>query len=359
MTKNEIKKVFSGFDREAYADWLWRGLFKFYTSPSSNGEAFAPVCSLIRQQETLSEGLAQVYEEYISADKQLLFRQAIGDVLRDHSNIETVPMVAFQDLIYLIARIRAIESLGALLPTVGSGLLGKQHPEILYDSFSILKYLAPSSSAFDTVFALVNSSNFDDGYLFEAMSVLIECEPSRTSEIVLRLEPRITQLRKDIWTLDDEERAAFCEAADEWCEHALKFGSRTWLSELWEKAKHSTDQIWLFELLFGNQSIPVYLIENIEDIKTEPIIEYAGKRIKVKLTDEDIWTRRHIARLSGFRKFTQLDFTSLDNTKSQYVLSGRRGSSSVSRAQSTSDAVIHNLGCFVFGQSAGEIECRA
>lgn len=316
MTKNEIKKMFSEFDREAYADWLWRGLLQFYVSLSADSAAFDPVSSLIRQQETISEGLAQIYEEYIPANKKLMFRQAIGDVLRDHSNNEDVPVVAFQDLIYLIARIKATESLGALVPTVGSGLLGKRHPEILYESFSVLKYLAPSSSAFGTAFALVDSANFDDGYLFEAMNVLIECEPSHTSEIVLKLEPRITKLRKIILGLDDrDEWGAFCEAADEWSEHALKLGPKSWLSKLWEQAEHSPEQTWLFELLFGNKIIPVYLI------KEDSIIEYAGKRMKVKLTDKDRWTRGDIATRSSVRKFSGFDFSALDE-KDKPPLSG-------------------------------------
>ncbi len=321
MTKNEIRKMFSDLDREQYADWLWRSLLQFYASPSSDKDAFAPVSSLVRQQETLSEGLAQVYELYVPEHQKLLFRQALGDVLRNHSNSVDVPSVAFQDLIYLIARIGATESLGALVPTVGSGLLGKVDPTILYDSFSILKYLAPSSSAFDTVLALVDSANFDDGYLFDAMTVLIECEPSRTSEIVLRLEPRITRLRSNIWALgSQEEMDAFREAADDWCAHALQLGPRIWLSELWEQADHSPEQIWLFELLFGNSTVPVYLIENTKDVKMESIIEYAGKRTRVRFADKDRWTRRRISRWSQYSMFTKLDFTSLDETNASTVL---------------------------------------
>lgn len=217
MNKDTIRSTLNQFDREKFADWLWRGLRSFYTSPSSERiRTFDGAGILIVQQESLCEGLARVYEECTQEPKQVMFRQAIGDVLRDQANNPNAPFDAFRDLIYLIARIRATESLSALLPTVGTGYLGKHYPNILYDTVAVLRSLAPSTQAYKTAFSLINCANFDDGYLFEAMKVLVECEPSCASEIVLKLEPRLSQLRQAAQERGGDEWTAFCEVAADW-----------------------------------------------------------------------------------------------------------------------------------------------
>ena len=110
MSKSPINKELARFDRAQFADWLWRGLRSFYASPPSDRSgAFDYVGPLIRKQETLCEGLALVYQDYVPESRQLLFRLAVGDVLRNHANNSNAPLSAFQDLIYLLARIRATE----------------------------------------------------------------------------------------------------------------------------------------------------------------------------------------------------------------------------------------------------------
>jgi hypothetical protein len=247
------RNALAQFDREQYADWLWRGLRAFYSrKPAERIGAFDHVGLIIAQQDSVCEGLTRVYEEYVPESRKLSFRRAIGDVLREQTNNQDAPIEAFQDLIYLIMRIRASESLGSLLPAVGNGLVGRRQPEIFYETLAALRLLAPSAQAFEVARGLVVSANFDDGYLFEATKVLVECEPSSVSAIVLEFEPRLSELRQACLELGGDEWIAFCEGANDWAEYLLTLGPGSWLSQLCQKADQMTDPVWILELFCEN-----------------------------------------------------------------------------------------------------------
>jgi len=310
MNKNKVINMFKNLDREAFADWLWRGLRSFYNY-SSEGELWISdyTGSLIRRQDAVSEGIKQLYLECIPPEKQLQFRQAIGDVMRVHTNDGSLPIHAYQDLLYLIAGIRADESLPALLPAIGNGLAGKANPDILYDTFSVLKYMAPSIHAYSAASTLAKCRNFDEGYLFEALTVMVECEPTLTVKMILLYEPRLTEHRKLIHQLNDvNEIDVFNEVADTWAKHVFKYAPNTWLCDLWGDACHTTEQIWLFELLFCNSEYPIYLDFD------KCVLHYYGKPIPIEFSDKDYWTRRHITGLHTYRNAVDQDYSNLDDT---------------------------------------------
>lgn len=290
MKNDFFKQLFALYDREKFADWLWRGLHSFYTvSPVERATTFDNAGHLILQYESICEGIAAIYEDFVPANKQLSFRQAIGDVLREKSADHSDLLPAFQDLIYLIIRLKANESLSALLPTVGNGVLGQRYPDILYETITALGSLAPSDYAYKTAFNLIDSANFDDGYLFEAIKVLVECKPSDTAKIVLTFEPRLTQLYMKTKHIGGVEFKVFCDAAEDWAEFLLSRGTISWLSELWKKASHLPDQVWIFNFLFGNKSMPV--IFNMDCSTDTYWINYRSKKVKVKVSEKDYHTR--------------------------------------------------------------------
>jgi hypothetical protein len=297
MNDNPIYIKLGQFTREEFADWLWRGLQLFYSSPPSNKiNAFDDVGYLILQQESVCEGLAYVYENYVPESKRLLFRQAIGDVLRERGSINSEPINAFLDLIYLTARINATESLSALLPIIGNGPMGKQNPDVFFDTFAVLRSLAPSIHAYEAAFDLINSANFDDGYIFEAIKVLVECEPSQTAKFILFLEPRLSQLRKETRELGGDEWLTFCEVAVDWVQHILKLAPISWLKELWEEASHDSDQLWLFSLIFAsNHNFPRLFIKY--GASDTYFIRSDSREVPLKVSDKDIWTRRALRRV--------------------------------------------------------------
>ena len=145
------------------------------------------------QHESLCEGLAHVYERLVPDPHKLWFRQAIGDVLRDHSDCPDAASAAFQDLIYLLVRTRATESLTCCFPQSSTDRPVDTDPACCLMRLQRCDPLAPSAYAYQTAREVVSAANFDDGYLFEAIKVLVECEPSQVAVVVRELEPRLSR----------------------------------------------------------------------------------------------------------------------------------------------------------------------
>jgi hypothetical protein len=304
MNKENIREIFSQFDRDEFANWLWNGLRSLYASrPSDRVNAFQHVGWQILQYESVDKGLARFYEEYVPDSRQLLFRQAIGDVLRRHANDHDAPLDAIRDLIYLITRIKADESLSALYPTVCNGYLAEQYPGILYDAITILRSRAPSEKAYKTASNLIDCANFEDGYLFEAIKVLVECEPSYVSRILIKYEERLSKLFRDVKDKGGDEWVAFCNAANEWTQFLLEYAPLTWLSHFWEKAAHSSRQLWLFKQIYCNEAIPTSFCHDRNSDRY--FIRYMQNEVQLKVSKKDRWTRDGLSEKSTYDESNQ------------------------------------------------------
>lgn len=279
------EKAFKDLDQAEFADWLSRGLQSFYTTPKPVGlDVFDGLGVLIDDFDSVSEGLAYIYNTLCPDNKRIKFRRAIGNVLRRHTNSSNFAREAFRDLIVLIGRIKATESLNALMPTLGASSLGKRYPGLFFEAIAVLKALAPETSAYRTMSRLIDSANFTEGYIFEATSVLVECEPSQTVKIVIKYEPRMTQLRNICTQKSDEDWEAFCEAADNWAQHLLMIGPKTWVMDLWNRAEHLSRQNWLFYLLQQNSA----------SFGSTIYANAGGSRISIKSLRNEFFTRRYL-----------------------------------------------------------------
>jgi hypothetical protein len=305
MNVDNIPKMFSEFGRDEFADWLWNGLRSFYTShPYDRINAFQHFSRRILQYESVDKGLAQIYEEYIPESKKLQFRQSIGDVLRRYANEKDTPIDAVRNLIYLITRIKADESLTALFPTICNGYLIERRPRILYDTITILRSRAPSEQAYETASDLIDWSGFKDDYLFEAIKVLVECKPSHVSRTLIKYEERLSLLFQDVdRNRGSDEWMAFSDAANEWVQFLLEYAPPTWLSEFWEEDAHSADQSWLFKLIYHNKVIPTEFIHDI--IRDQYFVKYKKRKFKLMVSDKDYHTREYLEDVSIYDKSKQ------------------------------------------------------
>ena len=298
MNIDNIPKMFSGFDRDEFADWLWKGLKSFYTSrPYDRINAFQHMGRQILQYESVDKGLAHIYEDYIPDSKKLQFRQSIGDVLRRYANEKDTPIDAVRNLIFLITRIKADESLTALFPTVCNGYLIERCPRILYDTITILRSRAPSEQAYETASDLIDWSGFNDDYLFESIKVLVECKPSYTSGTLIKYEERLSLLFQDVAkNKGSDVWVAFCDAANEWVQFLLEYAPRTWLSDFWEEDAHSVDQSWLFKLIYHNKAIPTEFIH--DKMSDRYFVKYRNRNrnriIKLTVSDKNRWTLSYL-----------------------------------------------------------------
>jgi hypothetical protein len=148
---------------------------------------------------------------------------------------------------------------------------------------------------------LADFANLDDAYLFEAMKVLVECEPSRAAEVVVTLEPRLSRLRRDMLGLGGDAWGAFCEAAEDWAQHIMTVAPVSWLTDLWQRADHKRDQVWLFELIFGNEAKPVSLHE--DESPDGIFIECERRKLLLRVSDKEYNTMRHIRSILATKEF--------------------------------------------------------
>lgn len=211
-----FKEIASFAEQGQFSNWMWATLDSIY-NPSTTGERneFRNFLSESKSLYSPQEALSVIYEALEKDSQKLPFRKSIGDVLTTHGNAEGTPPEACKDLIYLISSVRAVESLYALVPTIGNGLLGQQQPDFLFVTMACLKSLAPAPEAQFVTLELVNSHNFDDGYLLEAIGILAECDLSKIPSLSIDFTPRLKNFRKTVEKLGGEEWNAYLDVANE------------------------------------------------------------------------------------------------------------------------------------------------
>ncbi|MFH1401936.1 MAG: hypothetical protein ABIG40_03175 [Parcubacteria group bacterium] len=213
MKISEIAKLDSV---EMFAEWLWQILCAFY--PKLDWLKFGDLENFVTRYESSVIGLAEIYYEHVPDDKKPMFRKAIGELLHEKSNDEKASTGAMEDLVYLIARIKALESAMALSVAVGTGLLGKRYPEILDSAFASLEALSPSKESCEATLKLINSENFDTGYFFSALEILIRYKPSEAASIIKKHLPDLIKLKVTAKKLGAKEWEAYLFAKEDFIE---------------------------------------------------------------------------------------------------------------------------------------------
>jgi hypothetical protein len=195
-----IREKFAHFRESDFCDWLSRGLKAFYSRnqaqnsvvgarsghlPGSmtSGAAAPPpfdfAYSLIGRRESLLDDIQYIYSQYIPEEKKVVFRQSIGRLFRQCVGDDLFPVRAVSDLIYLMAKVRAHESLESLAPIIGRGKYGQDKKWLQYEAIAILKALLPSKEAVEGLRNLVTLPNFYAGYCFDVLTALCRADHAR------------------------------------------------------------------------------------------------------------------------------------------------------------------------------------
>jgi hypothetical protein len=165
------KDFFRSLDREGFVQWLWAGISTLYTKKTYAG--FAPVDGFIGFGETAIDDLETIYRELVPAGQQLLFRQAIGDILDAHKDDEgDVSFEEIRDLMYLAHRVDAVEVVKVIAHAVGYGLAAKKSKQLFYYAISNLKSFDPSSDLCEAMLELVDSPDFNNRFIFDVANFL-------------------------------------------------------------------------------------------------------------------------------------------------------------------------------------------
>lgn len=206
------QRVLAFTERDQFSEFIWEALKTQYPPTKYEQNPFRQFLLGTGEESTVS-GLNTLHYKLEKDAQKLLFRQAIGDVLRQHGNAEDTPYGVCRDLIYLIGKVRAVESVDALVPTVGYGLLGKKHPDLLYDIIPNLSVLSHAPEVEQTMSELIGSPNFDNRCIFVAVGLLVDCNPAQTPGILEKFAPHFADLRKKAQVLDGKEWEAYLDAA--------------------------------------------------------------------------------------------------------------------------------------------------
>lgn len=211
---------------EEVSSWLWHTLELHYSPQIRNEKERQDFEDFWGVHDAPVEGIGNIYANLQTEKHKLLFRQSIGNVLTQHADDKDAPPDALRDLIYLISTTKAVESLNSLVPTIGNGSLGKKHPEYLYETLAVLMDLSPSPEAQATTSQLVDCPNFDDGYIFSAIGILAQGDPSNVFNLLARFQPRIESLRQTVRDLGGAEWTAFTDCLDDLIVKILRIDSK-------------------------------------------------------------------------------------------------------------------------------------
>ena len=176
-------------------------------------------------QESFLSGLTSIYTDYIPEDQKIFFRQAIGDVLRQNSMAGLFTRIdPVEDLLYLMANVRATESSEAIVSTIGKSDLGKKFPELIYSSLAALKKLASCGDVSSSVEDFIKTHNFNSAYLFSALEILMSCSPDDAVEILKKYRLAIDAHKKWVESFKSEDENVAYERG---IEALKKHGART------------------------------------------------------------------------------------------------------------------------------------
>lgn len=228
-SKLSLSTHFAHFEENEFCDWLSSGFKVFYarktllrsaaripTSPIPSPavhEGLEPrpfdfAYSLIGRRESLLDDIEFIYEQYIPEDKKIVFRRSLGRLLRQSTDDAQFPEPAISDLIYIMAKVRAHESLESLAPVVGRGKYGVDKQWLQYEAIATLKTLLPAREAILGLRDLVTLQNFHEAYSFDVLIALCRAEPTDWLSAFELLRGRIANLWEEARKVDDAAVAA-------------------------------------------------------------------------------------------------------------------------------------------------------
>lgn len=204
-----IRDRLSRFDESEFTQWLRGGLIDYYShsstsernSPSAisistaSTKPFSFAYSMLGKTESLLDDIELLYEQYIIDDRKPLFRRCLGRLLKESLADGRFPDEGLSDIIYLMARVRAYESLEALPVVLGRGKLGHEKSWLQYEALSTLKSLLPSDIAVAMLRQTVTLPTFNVGFSLDVLLSLARAYPSDWLSSFRLLQPQVLSLR--------------------------------------------------------------------------------------------------------------------------------------------------------------------
>lgn len=138
--------------------------------------------------------LSPTAQESFRSGTELLFR---------HAQLGKFPVAAMADLISISGQTESYGTLTAFPAVLGAGPWGEMHRCLIYDALSVLLTFDQSLEAYEVTRGLVTSSQFADGYVFDAYLILIRARPDNWAADLGLLRQRFFRLRQTVVALAD------------------------------------------------------------------------------------------------------------------------------------------------------------
>lgn len=190
----EIRRHFAEFQRSDFVSWLTAGFRTYYGVAHFKERPFSFASSRIGFGDAVVMDLRDIFRDLVPGEKQLLFQEALGQVLLNTITDFSFSENALVDLIRLVASTHAVASAPALPLVVATGRYGKSKRWLQYEAIGALKSLMPAPLAIRALKSLVANPAFNVRFSLDVMTTLCESDPENWAEYVAFMYPRIVAL---------------------------------------------------------------------------------------------------------------------------------------------------------------------
>lgn len=141
-------------------------------------------------------------------------------------------------------------------------------PETIFDTASTLlerfclAQTRPSRADLSNVKASIAEADGDFEMVFRIAGDFVASYPDSIGGTMVCLEPLLRRVRNRALKAGRQLGLAFDEAASEWARSVIDAHPPAWVGQLWGEAKHTTDEVWLFELLFSNVAMSLVVLSD-------------------------------------------------------------------------------------------------
>lgn len=283
-----IRERFAQFQETDFCDWLSRGFKAFYAhsqfpnlagrtrsavnldSVTSNGKESRPfdfAFTHVGKKESLLDDLEYIYDQYVPNEKKIVFRLSVGRLLRQCVGDNLFPDPGFSDLIYLMAKVRAHESLECLAPVLGKGRFGQERKWLQYEAIATLKALLPAKEAVEGLRNLVTLPNFSPAFSFDILAALCRADPERWYSAFMLLRGHIASLHKQAQEIGGETIREVEDAARDFVKSFVEFMPTSAIGDLVPQIDLTTSSrelyasgTWLVKELFTGDRPPLMVL---------------------------------------------------------------------------------------------------
>lgn len=182
---------FSRFTEEDFANWLESGFRVYHTRLDGKqigpDEPFGFVSGFIGFGDSLLDDLTQIFRKLVPEDQKPIFRKSIAKLLMKVVSREHFPFEAVRELIYLIERVGADESLPYLATVVQTGRYGAKSEWLQIDAIRVLKQMLGSADAVLGLYDLAAAENFKVELSLDVLESLCNYVPQEWPRHVMML----------------------------------------------------------------------------------------------------------------------------------------------------------------------------